>query len=125
MDTRRQSRGGDRDHDLLGGSRGGQSVARYFAREREKRELRRERDVVVVRLAGNLGMGMLARELDVAPAVASKLVADARERLNADTTITVRRARRDRERWADVDTYFEALGSRAGMLRSRRMPPQA
>ena len=99
------------------------TVARYFTREREKQELRRERDVVMLRIARDLGEGTLADGLHVTPAVVDKLVAAARARLDT-SQITARRTSANRERWADVDTYYEALGSRPRISPRRRLPPQ-
>ena len=129
MDRRRPSRGDGSDRALLVGPRERRNVAHYFAREREKQELRRERDAVMLRIAGDLGIAGLAQQLDVTPVVVDKLVADARERLGAGSpaagpTITIRRVAADRDRWAEVDTYYEALGSRPA-IRPRPMPPQA
>jgi hypothetical protein len=128
VDRRQPNRCGGSDRALLVGRRERRNVARYFAREREKQELRRERDAVMLRIAGDLGIAVLAQQLDVTPAVVDKLLADARERLGAgssgsEPTITVRRLAADRDRWVDVDTYYEALGSRPA-IRPRPMPPQ-
>jgi hypothetical protein len=128
VDGRRPSRGDDSDRALLVGRRERRNVARHFAREREKQELRRERDAVLLRIAGDLGIAVLAQQLDVTPAVVDKLLAGARERLSAGSTgsgptITVRRLTVDRDRWAEVDTYYEALGGRPA-IRPRPAPPQ-
>jgi|GEM_PF-4923737 len=114
--------GGNRE--VLVGDRDARTVARYFAREREKQELRRERDAVMLGIARHLGEGTLAERLQVAPAVVDKLLASARERLNT-STITIRRMGANRDRWADVDMYYEALGSRPGVSSRRRIPPES
>jgi hypothetical protein len=122
MDDRRPGRRNGGDHEVLVGERDARTVARYFAREREKQELRRERDVVMLGIARHLGEGALAEQLDVPPAMVDKLLASARERLNT-STITIRRMGANRDRWADVDIYYEALGSRPPISARRRIPP--
>lgn len=117
--------GGERG--LIAGER--RTVSRYFTREREKQELRRERDAMMLRIAGEFGEATLAERLHSSPAVVDKLLADARERLGGGSsgsapTITVRRARAERDRWADIDTYYEALGSRPQTFPRRRFRPR-
>ncbi len=103
------------------------SAARYLARERQKQELRRERDSVVLALAKDLGAQGMAERLGVSPRVVEKLLADARARrdregsTDAEQEIVVRRLGVDRERWAEADAHYEALGS-APALRDRRTP---
>jgi hypothetical protein len=119
-DRRRGPRNGG-DHEVRVGERDARTVARYFAREREKQEVRRERDVVMLGIARNLGEGALAERLDVRPAVVDRMLASARERLDVPT-ITIRRVSASRDRWADVDTYYEALGSRPRISPRRPIP---
>ena len=121
IDARQPEPGYGRERESLVGGRDARTVARYFAREREKQELRRERDVAMLRIARDLGEGALAKGLDVSPAVVGTLIAGARERLDA-STYTVRNTGADRDRWAEVDTYYEALGSRPP-ISPRRPPP--
>jgi hypothetical protein len=93
-------------------------AARYIALVREKEELRRERDHVMLQLATDLGPAELARRFGVEPPVITKLLAGARARLNGvagegDRTgaeISARRVRRGEPRWALADAHFEALG---------------
>jgi hypothetical protein len=110
-------------------------VSRYFVRERQKQSLRRERDVLVLSIARDIGELALAERLDVAQETVGRLVADARERLNAGSSpkepiITARRLSRDPHRWAEIDTYYEALGARPELGgrpkfgRRRRASPQ-
>jgi hypothetical protein len=93
------------------------NAARHIARERQKRELRRERDAIVLAIARDLGEQGLAERLGVAQPVVDKLLADARDRLGAgvpapqEAEMSVRRQTRDRERWAEADAHYEALGS--------------
>jgi hypothetical protein len=96
------------------------SVARYLACERQKRELRRERDTLVLALAHDLGEPRLAERMGVAQGVIGRLVATARHSLRGsslcgDAPIVVRRLSSDRDRWADADAHYEALGSAPGM----------
>jgi hypothetical protein len=115
--------GGDGEVAVVGES----SAARYLARERQKRELRRERDGVVLALAKDLGELGLAERLGVSANVVAKLLADARARreregcADAEQEIVVRRLGVDRERWAEADAYYEALGG-APAVRDRRTP---
>ena len=99
------------------------NAARYIARERQKRELRRERDAIVLALAGDLGERGLAERFGVSQPVAGKLVADARERMSSPVVVGQPRpgagAGADRGRWAEVDAHFAALG-RGSQLRVRR-----
>jgi hypothetical protein len=93
------------------------AFVRQELRERQKRELRRERDHVVLDLADRLGTEELARSLGTSPETAETLVRRARERVSfAPRQISARRITRDPERWLEADRHFEALG------RSERPP---
>ena len=100
-------------------------AARYIARERQKRELRHERDVMVLRIARDLGEQGMAERLGVGRPVIDKLLAGARSRLDVEAAsvdgpgIAVRRLPLERERFADADDHYEALGS-ASPLGGRR-----
>ena len=114
---------GGRDDDVHLGSRDAGSVARYIARERQKHDLRRERDVVVLALARDLGERELAERMDLTHAAIDRLVEGARDRLGAgvsseESMIVARRLRADPNRWADADAHFEALGSGPQIRRS-------
>ena len=86
-------------------------------RERQKRELRRERDRVVLDLADSLGTQGLARSLGTSVATAETHVLRSRARIAAGPPrITARRSGRDPERWSEADRLYEALG------RGVRMP---
>ncbi len=97
-------------------------VARYIALEREKQELRRERDHVMLQLAGQLGPAELARRFGVEPPVIAKLLDGARGRLNGLPAegdhvageISARRVRAGERRWVAADAHFEALGRTSG-----------
>ena len=108
---------------------GSVNAARFLERERQKQELRRERDAIVLALARDYGEGGLAESLGVSGTVAGKLVANARERLNdgasgeGEPEITVRRLGVDSQRWAEADAHYEALGS-GPSLRDRRGAPR-
>ena len=119
MDSR--SLGGHDDGVHLDSREAG-SVARYIARERQKHDLRRERDVVVLALASDLGARELAERM-VTHAAIDRLVEGARDRLgagasSAESIIIARRLRADPDRWADADAHFEALGSGPQIRRS-------
>jgi hypothetical protein len=107
---------------------GSVNAARFLARERQKQELRRERDAIVVALARDFGEGGLAESLGVSGAVVGKLVAGARERLGegpdgeGEPQITVRRLGADSQRWAEVDAHYEALGSGPSLTDRRGAP---
>ena len=114
---------GGRDDDVHLDSREAGSVARYIARERQKHDLRRERDVVVLALARDLGARELAERMDVTHTAIDRLVEGARDRLGAgasseESIIVARRLRADPDRWADADAHFEALGSGPQIRRS-------
>jgi hypothetical protein len=109
----------DRCGSLLDPRRDG-SVARYIALERQKQELRSERDALLIAVARDVGEEGVAERLQLAPEVAAKLLAGARGRAGAealDETIvparlaagSSRRAQAD-SRWTEVDAYYEALG---------------
>jgi hypothetical protein len=122
-------RGGD-DDDVLVEREEATSVARYLERERQKRELRRERDAVVLAIARDLGENGLASCMGVAPGVIGRVVADADSRLNASSlsagpAITARRLGSGDDRWADADAHYEALGSGPQITARRGTPPQA
>ncbi len=123
VDRKPSSVGGDGEIALAGEG----SVAGYLERERQKQELRRERDGIVLALAKDLGEQGMAERLGVSRGVVEKLLADARARrdregpADAEPEIVVRRLGVDRERWAEADAHYEALGS-APELRDRRTP---
>ncbi len=102
------------------------NAARYAARERQKRELRRERDALVVNLCSDFGEQGLAERLGVTRPAADKLVADARERLRAEASAPaeseVGASGRgvDPDRWAEADAHYEALGSAPSLIDRRR-----
>ena len=86
-------------------------------RERQKRELRRERDRIVLDLAEGLGPEGLARSLGTTPATAETLVQRSRARISAaPRQISARRVTGDPDRWGEADRHYEALG------RSVRLP---
>lgn len=93
-------------------------AARYLALERQKQELRRERDRLMLDLARGLGPVGLAERLGVSPPAVAKLVEGARERLGSGLAerdleapqISARRLRNGDERWAEADAHYEALG---------------
>lgn len=124
MDDRSEAR---YDPKMLSEARGARA-ARYAALERQKRELRRERDALLIALARHGGEQGLAASLQVAPEVAAKLLADARGRAGAEAADEASVGRpgldagaRDAEaRWAEADTYYEALGSGPPTTFSRR-----
>jgi hypothetical protein len=93
------------------------AMVRRELRERQKRELRGERDRVVLDLADSLGVDGLAHSLGTSRATAETLVLQARERISAGPRrITARRLSRDPDRWGEADRHYEALG------RSVRLP---
>jgi hypothetical protein len=120
---------GGRDDEVHLGNRDAASVAHFIARERQKHDLRRERDVLVLALARDLGERALAERMNVTRAAIDRLVEGARGRLDAGASceermIVARRLRADPDRWADADAHFEALGS-GPQIRLRRgaLPP--
>jgi hypothetical protein len=103
-------------HELLPESGAMRNVNRYLVRERQKEELRRERDTLVLAIARDIGERALAERLEVPPETVGKLLGGAGNRLNVglsptEPMITARRVSRDQHRWAEIDTYYEALGS--------------
>jgi hypothetical protein len=96
----------------------GESVrSRHQLREREKRELRHERDRLLVELAQSLGSDGVARAFGTNAATADTLVQRARGRLvGSNGEISARRVPSDPERWSEADRHYEALG------RSVRLP---
>jgi hypothetical protein len=119
---------GGRDDELRLDSRDAGSVAHYIACERQKHDLRRERDVVLLALARDLGVRALAERMDLTPAAIDRLVEGARDRLGAGASsegpmIVARRQRANSDRWADADAHFETLGSGAQISFRRGAPP--
>lgn len=104
--------------DLLPAAAGEARASRHVARERQKQDLRRERDRLMVDLARELGPLGLAEHLGVAPPAMTRLLVGARERLNAARAeggsrrveISARRLRPGEGRWAEADAHYEALG---------------
>ena len=93
------------------------AFVRQELRERQTRELRRERDRVVLELAEKLGADGLARSLGTTSATAELMVLRARDRISAaPRQISARRMARDPDRWREADRHYEALG------RSVRLP---
>ena len=91
--------------------------SRSGRREREKRELRAERDRLVLELAQRLGPDGLARCFGTTAATADTLVERARGRLAGSASqISAGRIARASERWREADRHYEALG------RSVRLP---
>jgi hypothetical protein len=79
--------------------------------EREKGELRSERDRVLLDLAESLGLDGLAQSLGTSSATAEKLLAGARGRiLAAPPAIAARRRSEEQDRWAEADRLYETLG---------------
>ncbi|MGO9488644.1 MAG: hypothetical protein ACLQBB_06415 [Solirubrobacteraceae bacterium] len=105
---------------LLTGRRDARA-ARHLAVEREKAELRRERDRMMLDLARELGSAGLAERLGIAPSAMLRLLQEARERLGAPAAqgasptqeISVRRMPVADIRWAHADAHYEALGRTA------------
>ena len=104
-----------------GSHRDGGRAARYMAFEREKAELRRERDELVLRIAGDLGPRRLAASLGVTEQVCERMLAAARERqgegqfapgVRRSAQITVRRLRESRAQELGGRTDRAGLGSR-------------
>jgi hypothetical protein len=112
--------GADRDLLVEGGEQ--TSVARQIAVEREKQELRRERDHVLLDLAADLGPAELARRFGVEPPVIARLLDGARGRLNSAlgdrasrrAEISARRLRTGEPRWGAADAHYESLGRASG-----------
>lgn len=121
---------GGRDDEVRLDSRDAGFVARYIGRERQKRDLRRERDVLLLALAKDLGERVFAERMDLTEAAIDKLVKCARDRLGAfasaeEPTISARHLRADPDRWADADAHFAALGRARQIRLRRRTPPPA
>jgi hypothetical protein len=118
------------DDDVLVEHGEAMSVARYLERERQKQELRCERDAVVLAIARDLGENRLASCMGVAPRVIGRVIADADSRFNASSrsaepAIRARRLGSGNHRWADADAHYEALGSGPQITARRGTPPQA
>ena len=64
-------------HELLPESGAVRIVNRYLARERQREELRRERDTLVVAIARDIGECALAERLEVPQETVGKLLNDA------------------------------------------------
>jgi hypothetical protein len=87
--------------------------SRHQLREREKRELRHERDRLLVELAQSLGSDGIARAFGTNAATADTLVQRARGRLVPPSNeISARRMQSDPERWSEADRHYEELGRR-------------
>jgi hypothetical protein len=116
MDLERSS--GHQERDLLVDGAEQTRVARYLALEREKDQLRRERDHLILDLAASLGPAVLAQRFGVEPPVIAKLLEGARGRLNGTpgeedqlaAEIVARRVHATEPRWIVADAHFEALG---------------
>jgi len=94
-------------------------LVRRELRERQTRDIRRERDRLVLDLADSLGAEGLARTLGTSLATAETMVLRAQARVSAaPRRITARRAQRDPERWGEADRHYESLG------RSVRLEPR-
>jgi len=97
-------------------------ATRHIAVERQKDELRRERDHLMLDLARELGPIALAERFGVTSSAMSRLVDEARERLSVRATgrgsgepeISARRLVTGEARWADADADYEALGRTSG-----------
>lgn len=104
--------------ELLLAEAGAARVARHIARERQKQELRRERDRLMLDLERDLGLTGVAERFGIGSPAMTKLLEGARERLNGARTegrsggleISAGRLRPREGRWADADAHFEALG---------------
>jgi len=120
MDRDLSSAGADRDLLIDDGEQ--TSVACQIAVEREKQELRRERDHVLLDLAADLGPAELARRFGVEPPVIARLLHGARGRLNSAPAardggraeISARRLRTGEPRWGAADAHYESLGRASG-----------
>jgi hypothetical protein len=119
----------DRDLSSVGADRGllaeggvQTSVASHIALEREKQELRRERDHLLLDIAADLGPAELARRFGVEPPVIARLLDGARGRLNSApgacdagrAEISARRLRTGEPRWGAADAHYESLGRASG-----------
>lgn len=105
--------------------RGEGTVAGHLLRERQRRELRRERDALLLDLARDRDLNGLAEQLGLSPDVAGKLLDGARERLDPGVRSLggpeprTRSRDLDRERWAEIDAHYEALGSGPALIDRR------
>jgi hypothetical protein len=107
-----------------GASAANARAARHIARERQKAELRRERDRMLVSIGEQLGSDGLAQQLGASRSAAETMIARARERLaEAGPNLTARRMPPDPDRWADADSRYEQLG-REATPRAPRFPPR-
>ena len=103
------------------------SASRRLAAERQKHELRRERDHLVIDLVSSLGEDVFAERFGLTPSDAHKMRTRAQDRLQATAPpdargeIAARRLRPDADRWADADAHYEALGRGAVAARVRRV----
>jgi hypothetical protein len=93
------------------------TMVRSELRERQKHELRGERNRVVLALADSLGVDRLADSLGTNRATAETLVLRARQRVaDGPRKLVARRLSRDPDRWGEADRHYEVLG------RSVRLP---
>jgi hypothetical protein len=91
--------------------------ARLELRERQKQELRRERDLIVLELARKLGADGLADSLGTSATTTETLLGRVRGRIALEPAeFAARRITRDPDRWREADRHYEALG------RSVRLP---
>ena len=95
----------------------GGTARRLIARERQKAEIRRERDEMLMAIARDIGPDGFAQRLGADAEVTHALLDSARRRLadaEARTAVSQIRASRrtvpDSDRWADADRQYEALG---------------
>jgi hypothetical protein len=124
MDRDLSSVGADRDLDLLIDDGVQTCVASHTALEREKQELRRERDHLLLDLAADLGPAQLARRFGVEPPVIARMLDGARGRLNSApgerasqrAEISARRLRTGEPRWGAADAHYESLGRASARL---------
>ncbi len=112
--------GHDEGELLLAGDTGS-ATAQRVALQREKEELRRERDHLMLDLARDLGPAGVAERFGVSSAAMARLLQGARERLGGiqagrdarGSEIGARRLRTGESRWAIADAHYEALGRRS------------
>jgi hypothetical protein len=111
----------DRDHSRASGGTGfiwagHPSPARVLDRQRD--ELRRERDRMMLDLAASLGPDEFAQHLGVSAASMARLLDEARGRIGgsaagpdgAGPEISVRRLGDGTDRWAAADAHYAKLG---------------
>src|ERR1700694_4205976 len=97
----------------VAGAASAANAAAYITTERQKQELRRERDQLLLQLAEQSGGACLTQVLGVSPAVSRKMVASARARLSGRASlpnaheISARRLRGASDRWAAADAHYE------------------